>query len=127
MSAELLDAAREYSIANERYHVACLRIAMARNKENVPSEEWDEATRAACTAANAAQAKLTDLCSQVFPQPERAEVWKEYSEHFWPTKARCLHLNREHVGPGHRDRCKDCGATSYVRSRDARIEWETGR
>jgi hypothetical protein len=45
----------------------------------------------------------------------------------WHVKARCLHLNREHVGPGHRDRCKDCGATSYVRSRDARIQWEAGR
>jgi hypothetical protein len=45
----------------------------------------------------------------------------------WHVEARCLHLNREHVGPGHRDRCNDCGATSYVRSRDARIEWETGR
>ncbi|HEY2848324.1 MAG TPA: hypothetical protein VGI97_00475 [Gemmatimonadaceae bacterium] len=103
MSAELLDAAREYSIANERYHVACLRIAMARNKENVPSEEWDEATRAACTAANNAQSKLTDLCSRLFPQPMRAEVWKEYSEHFWPTKATapyCPRCNGHHEREG---------------------------
>jgi hypothetical protein len=85
MSAELLDAAREYAIAEDRYHAACHRLAIERGKENVPSEEWDDTVRAACSAVNAAQWKLTGLCSRLFPQTEREAAWKEYSEHFWPT------------------------------------------
>jgi hypothetical protein len=84
---ELMEAARAYAIATDRYGAACLRLAIARGQENVPAEEWDAATMAACRASNAAQTKLTDLCSRLFPQSERAEVWKEYYEHFWPTKA----------------------------------------
>jgi uncharacterized membrane protein len=83
-TAELLEAAREYAVANERYHTACLRLAIARGIQNVPANEWDDATAAACSASNAAQSKLTDLCVEMFPQPGRGEAWKEYSMRFWP-------------------------------------------
>ena len=74
---ELVEAARQYTAANDRYHTACMRLAVERGKEHVPAEEWDENTRALSRAACAAENALQNVCARLFPETgaERAAAW----------------------------------------------------
>jgi hypothetical protein len=84
---ELLEAARVYSVAYDRYHAACTRLAIARNNTDVPAAEWDEPTSEACRALHAARDKMQTLAEQMFPQDEQAKAWKDYMAHFYGTTA----------------------------------------
>jgi hypothetical protein len=82
---ELLDGARAYAEAEDRYHAQCMRLDVERDVENVKGEDWDEATNIACKTVNDAAAKLHAICERLFPETkaERDAAWRVYEAHFF--------------------------------------------